>query len=65
MPVIVVPMFEPNVSGNTRSMVTNPIPTSGTNVEVNTDELCIITVNAVPILLKKQMFPNEYRYFFN
>jgi hypothetical protein len=39
LPVTVVPIFEPRVSGKTRSIVTRPKPTRGVSVLVKTDEL--------------------------
>jgi hypothetical protein len=48
IPVTVVPMFEPSVNGNTRSMVTKPIPTNGVNVDVNTELDWTIIVKMQP-----------------
>ena len=44
----VVPIFDPNVRGNTRSIETRPSPTKGVSVDMNTDELCIIIVRKHP-----------------
>ena len=35
--VVVVPMFDPNVSGYIRFKLTTPMPTRGVNVEVKTE----------------------------
>lgn len=39
IPVTVVPKFDPNVKGKTRSNVTRFIPTNGVRVEVKTELL--------------------------
>ncbi len=50
IPVTVVPMLDPSVSGNMRSSVTKPMPTKGVKVLVNTLELCTTMVNTHPSL---------------
>ena len=52
IPVTVVPMFEPSVNGNTRSIVTKPIPTNGVKVDVKTELDWTIIVKMQPNLLK-------------
>ena len=48
MPVIVVPIFDPNVNGYMRSIVMIPRPTSGVNVDVKIELLCTSIVNIQP-----------------
>jgi hypothetical protein len=48
IPVIVVPIFDPSVSGKTRSRLMTPKPTSGTKLEVNTELLCKMNVKPHP-----------------
>jgi hypothetical protein len=48
MPVIVVPILEPSISGNTLSRLIRPILTRGTNELVNTDELWTKMVKPQP-----------------
>ena len=48
IPVIVVPMLEPNVRGKTLSNETRPRPTKGTSVEVNTELLWTMIVKKHP-----------------
>jgi len=55
-------MFEPRHKGNTLSTVTNPNPTSGTRVDVNTDELCTTIVSAHPIFFFN-LIPNQTIFF--
>lgn len=48
IPVIVVPIFDPNVNGYIRSRVIIPRPTSGVKVDVNIELLCTSIVNMQP-----------------
>ena len=48
-PVIVVPMFEPIVNGNIRSIETSPKPTNGFNELIKTELLCTKIVKKQPI----------------
>ena len=48
LPVAVVPILEPRVSGNIRLMWITPTPTSGVMADVKMDELCTSTVRPAP-----------------
>ena len=48
IPVIVVPIFEPRIRGNARSIVINPMLVNGTSDDVNTDELWTRIVKPQP-----------------
>ena len=47
-------MLEPRVNGNTRSRETNPKPTNGVRVLVNTELLCITIVSKQPSYIRFQ-----------
>ena len=48
IPVTVVPILAPRISGNTLSSVNKPKLTNGTNELVNTEELCTNIVKPQP-----------------
>jgi hypothetical protein len=48
IPVIVVPILDPNVNGYIRSIDIIPRPTSGVKVDVNIELLCTSIVNIQP-----------------
>ena len=50
-PVVVVPIFDPRVSGYILFKLITPIPTSGVKVEVKTELLWTRNVSAAPTIM--------------
>ena len=53
-------MLDPRVKGYTLSRVSNPAPTSGVKVDVNTEEDWTKNVTNAPKIIIKYLYENNY-----